>query len=168
MDKAAVLIFAYGNLSRGDDALAPLLLEQLQQQQIQSCCGHPIKYLSDYQLQVEHVMDMQGCQRILLIDADVSLNKPFKFYPVLENKETHYTTHGMSPSTLLYTYRQVHQQSAPLTYMLAIRGISFELGQGLSEQASTHLKLASEFIYSILNKTDFSCWDEPLIKKPGH
>ena len=69
MSAAELLIFAYGNISRGDDALAPLLIERLKQQGIQHGCGCQIKYLSDYQIQIEHVMDMQSCQRLLLVDA---------------------------------------------------------------------------------------------------
>lgn len=163
MDKAPVLLFGYGNISRGDDALAPMLLEQIQQQRLTSACGHPVRFLSDYQMQVEHVMDMQGCQRILLIDADLSIDQPYQFYPVKEQLETSYTTHGMSPATLLHTFRQVHHQGAPLTSMLAIRGVSVELGQGLTLTARNNLNHAFEFLHSILKQKDFLSWDEKLI-----
>jgi len=115
-----VLLFAYGNVSRGDDALAPLLLEKIQALGIIQVAGHPLKFLTDFQMQIEHVMDMQGCERILLIDADSSINQPYKFYPVKEQQDTLYTTHGMTPSTLLHTYRQVLNEPPPSTAMLAV------------------------------------------------
>lgn len=157
-----VLLFAYGNKSRGDDALAPLLLDSIKQQGITQTAGHPIKFLTDYQIQVEHVMDLQGCERILIIDAHKSLDQAYKFYPVLQRAESLYTTHGMSPQTLLHTYVQVFQRKAPMTSMMAIQGSSFELGEGLSYLAQLNLRLATEFIKTILQQPDFSVWDEIL------
>ena len=158
-----VLIFAYGNSSRGDDALAPLLMKLLQQQNITTACGSPIRFLDDYQMQVEHVIDMLGCERILLIDADQSIDQPYKFYTVHEQLETSYTTHGLSPATLLHTFRKIYHQPGPLTTMLAIRGFDFELGQGLSKQAQIHLDLAGHFLQRILSHNDFTLWDQELM-----
>lgn len=157
-----VLLFAYGNISRGDDALAPLLVEQIQQQGITHVSGHPLKFLTDYQMQIEHVMDLKGCERVLLVDADVSLDKAFCFYPVTERLESLYTTHGMSPSTLLHTFELVFKEKSPVTSMLAIQGISFELGDDLSDRAVVNLKQAVEFLGSILSEKDFILWDEQL------
>jgi len=159
---APVLLFGYGNISRGDDALAPLLLERIQCSGVTQVAGHPIKFLSDYQMQIEHVTDMFGCERILLIDADQSIDEPFSFYPVKERQETSYTTHGMTPSTLLHTFKQTYKQSAPTTSMLAVRGYSFELGQGLSTEAQNNLLMAEEFLNQILSANEFSLWDKKL------
>jgi len=157
-----VLLFAYGNLSRGDDALAPLLLERLQKRGFTTGCGRALKYLTDYQMQVEHVMDMQHCERVLLIDAAIDIEESHQFSPVLEQLETHYTTHGMTPSTLLYTYRQTLQEEPPFTSMLAIRGKDFELGQPLSNVATDSLNEAYKFIQNLLGQPDFKAWDDLL------
>ncbi len=162
MQDKPVLIFAYGNISRGDDALAPLLLEHIQQLNIVEIAGHPLKFLLDYQILVEHVMDLQGCERVLLIDADAGLNTSFHFYPVSAMAETLYTTHGMSPATLLHTYHKVFNEQAPQTSMLAIQGCSFELGDSLSETAQINLKLTTDFILNLLQE-DFSLWDNLLM-----
>ncbi|MCP4077498.1 MAG: hydrogenase maturation protease [Gammaproteobacteria bacterium] len=159
---APVLLFAYGNISRGDDALAPLLLERIQCSGATSVADHPIKFLSDYLMQIEHVTDMHGCERILLIDADQSIDEPFRFYKVKERQETSYTTHGMTPSTLLHTFKHTYKQSAPATSMLAVRGYNFELGQGLSTEAQNNLLVAEEFLNQILFAKEFSLWDERL------
>jgi len=58
MSNNPVLLFAYGNPSRGDDAVAPLLLEAIKQYELTSVCGHPLTFLSDYQIQIEHVADL--------------------------------------------------------------------------------------------------------------
>lgn len=153
-----VLLLAYGNLSRGDDALAPLLIDRIQQQGIASSSGYTLKYCQDYQIQIEHVMDMQQCERVILMDASQSLQKPIDFYPVQESAETCYTTHGMSASNLLHTYRQVHHEAPPDTYMLAIQGIQFELGQPLSSQAKINLNHAFVFLTELLSGGDTQPW----------
>jgi len=157
-----VLLFAYGNISRGDDALAPLLLESLQQQGLAEVCSHPVRFLSDYQIQVEHALDLRDCERVLLIDADQSLQQPYRFYPLSACQETSYTTHGITPSTLLHIYHQLFNEDAPPSTMLAIQASRFELGQGLSQQASNNLQLALEFISNVLGAQDFSHWDSQI------
>ena len=49
-----ILIFGYGNLSRGDDALGPLLLEYIEDH----CDLSTIELLVDFQLQIEHALDI--------------------------------------------------------------------------------------------------------------
>ncbi|MBT3203925.1 MAG: hydrogenase maturation protease [Gammaproteobacteria bacterium] len=154
-----VLLFAYGNISRGDDALAPLLLERIKHSEITQIVGHPVKFLTDYQMQIEHVTDMSGCERILLIDADKLITSAYSFYTVQAQLETSYTTHGMTPSTLLHTFQQVYNKPAPLTSMLAIAGSSFKLGQGLSKKAKNNLDQAEIFLKKILFHNDFTLWD---------
>jgi hydrogenase maturation protease len=162
MSLKPVLIFSYGNISRGDDALAPLVVEKLQSENVATACGHPLKFLTDYQIQIEHILDMQGCERVLLIDAHQALETPFTFGPVNACLETNYTTHGMSPSTLLYNYEKTLGHKSPPAYLLALRGQEFELGSELSDSAKNDLELALEFCNHILEQDDFSCWDNSL------
>jgi hydrogenase maturation protease len=162
MSLKPVLVFAYGNISRGDDALAPLMIEKLQGENITTACGHPIKYLTDYQIQIEHILDMQGCERVLMIDAHQALETPYSFQALNSRLETSYTTHGMSPSTLLYTYEKTFGSKPPPGYLLALRGQEFELGVGLSERSKNDLQLALSFCRCILVQDDFGCWDESL------
>lgn len=154
-----VLVFAFGNISRGDDALGPILISQLQQNDVTSVGGHVIKYLSDYQIQVEHVTDMHGCDRVLLIDASRSLQPPFQFEAVVAQEEFSYTTHVMSPRALLHAYQQVYRQTPPATYVLAIKGECFELGENLSSSARQNLDQAKQFIESLFKPEVFQNWD---------
>ena len=162
MSSAGLLIFAYGNISRGDDALAPLLIQRLKQQDIQHGCGCQIKYLVDYQIHIEHALDMQHCRRVMLIDAAQDFSQAYRFYSIHPRQQTLYTTHGMSPATLLHTYQQVVGEAPPPTAMLAIRGYHFELGQGLSAQAEDNLEQALGFITLLLEPSDFFAWDSNL------
>ena len=64
---APLLVLAVGNPSRGDDALGPLLLERLQADGWDA--GGQVELLCDFQLQVEHTLDLQGRSAVLLVDA---------------------------------------------------------------------------------------------------
>ena len=132
-----ILIFAIGNESRGDDALAPLLLRSLENR-----AAGQVELIEDYQLQVEHVTDLVGRSAVLFVDADVSCAEPFQFSEIAAAKDSSYTSHVMTPFALLHTYRQVYGTDAPPAYLLRIRGYDFELGNPLSEAASANLEQA--------------------------
>ncbi len=132
---APLLVFAIGNESRGDDALGPLLLRSLQG-------GAQAELIEDYQLQVEHVTDLRGRHAVLFVEADMSCAAPFHFSRIAAAHDHSYTSHAMTPSALLHTYRQVYGTDAPESFLLRIRGYGFELGATLSDEASSNLEQA--------------------------
>ena len=111
-----LLIFGYGNLSWGDDALGPLLLERLQELDLPH-----LELLTDFQLQVEHVIDLQGREQVLFVDASVSCSVPYTFSRLYAQKDASYTSHVMSPMALLHSYTQLYGNPPP-TYLLQVRG----------------------------------------------
>jgi hydrogenase maturation protease len=133
------LVFAIGNESRCDDALAPLLVRQLLNEGINA----QVELIEDYQLQVEHVTDLIGRSAVLFIDADMSCEAPFQFSEITAAQDKSYTSHAMTPFALLHTFRQVYETDAPNSFLLRIRGYGFELGESLSKEASVNLKLAT-------------------------
>ena len=134
-----LLIFAIGNESRGDDALAPLLGRLLQAEG----CTDRAELIEDFQLQVEHVTDLVGRSAIVFVDADMSCNAPFHFSEITAAQDNSYTSHAMSPFALLHTFKQVYGADAPNSFLMRIRGYGFELGENLSEEASINLELAT-------------------------
>ena len=151
------LIFTWGNPSRGDDAIGPQIYELLQKQALSD-----VDLLTDFQLQIEHVIDLENRQRVLFIDASVSAKTPFEFHPVQAAQDNSYTTHAMSPQSLLAVYEKVNRQAAPTSFMLSIRGYEFDLGLALSDKASVNLGQAINFIKQLVaNNTEN--WNE-LIK----
>lgn len=135
---APVLVFAIGNESRGDDAVAPLLVRRIQDES-----SDKADFIEDYQLQVEHVTDLIGRHAVLFIDADVSCDAPFHFSRIKAAYDNSYTSHAMTPDALLYAYRHVYGNDAPASYLLRIRGYGFELGEALSDEASANLEQAA-------------------------
>lgn len=145
-----VLIIAVGNESRGDDALAPLLSRSVQAEFTLS----DIEFIEDFQLQVEHVTDLVGRQKILFLDADVSCEAPFHFSKISAAQDNSYTSHAMTPFALLHTYRQVYGEDAPSSYLLRLRGYGFELGDDLSDEASANLEVASVIVHEWLSQNN--------------
>ena len=144
-----LLVFAWGNPSRGDDALGPALLELLASRQEKGDFSD-VELLTDFQLQVEHALDLQGRERVLFIDASVSAQPPYDFASLSPKRDTSYTTHAMSPAAVLAVYEQINDGPPPPAFMLSIRGYEFELGQPMSAQAGANLQdaysLACEFL----------------------
>lgn len=160
---APLLIFAYGNPSRGDDALGPLLLERLEALNLPG-----VELLTDFQLQVEHALDLQGRERVLFIDASVSCSSPYLFARLLPQQDASYTSHAMSPAALLQACLDLHG-SAPPAWLLAVRGECFELGEGLSAGASRNLEQAFALLRGLCSasgnkaeKGDIFLWPEGL------
>jgi hydrogenase maturation protease len=152
-----ILIFTWGNPSRGDDAIGPQMYERLTGEDLDD-----VDLLTDFQLQIEHTMDLQNRERIVFIDASVSAKEPFEFYRIEPAVDDSYTTHAMSPESLLATYEKVNGSAPPPAYMLAVRGYGFELGQPVSEQASTNLADAFGFIRELVAGHAADDWDRLL------
>lgn len=147
---APVLVFAIGNESRGDDALAPLLLRDLDGWVRAEGLDGQVELLEDYQLQIEHVADLQKRNAVLFVDADVSCKPPFQFSAIEASHDNSYSSHAMTPFALLYAYRQVYGADAPPCYLMRVRGYGFELGEVLSAEAATNLELAKSKVCSWL------------------
>jgi hydrogenase maturation protease len=157
---APILVFAVGNESRGDDALAPLLLRSLEGS---ADAAGRVELIEDYQLQVEHVTDLTGRSAVLFVDADVSCAEPFHFSEIAAERDSSYTSHVMTPFALLHTYRQVYGIDAPPAFLLRIRGYNFELGNPLSDKAAANLEEATKLMRALCAEGDLQRWRQRLV-----
>lgn len=139
--KKPILVFGYGNLSRGDDAVGPLLLDYLEQQ---TDLDH-VELLTDFQLQIEHALDLQGREWVMFVDAAVNVDEAFTFKKLQPYRDNSYTSHAMSPQTLLHVYENLTGQTPPPCFLLSIKADSFELGETLSQSTADNLRLACQF-----------------------
>jgi hydrogenase maturation protease len=134
-----LLVFGWGNRSRGDDALGPLCVEQLR---AVSADGAGVEFLDDYQLMIEHALDLVGRRQVLFVDASLSACAPFEAGPVFAARDAGLNSHAMSPQALLQVYRELQAADPPPCTLLAIRGERFELGVPPSAAALDHLQAA--------------------------
>ncbi|MDO8905050.1 hydrogenase maturation protease [Hydrogenophaga sp.] len=151
---APLLVFGWGNPSRGDDALGPLLVEQLAERaQVQLPAGQ-LECLADFQLQVEHALDLVGRERVLFVDAAIGLQRPFAVSTVTPASVAGFTTHALAPEALLQVYRDLERAEPPPCTLLAIRAQRFELGEAPGEQALADLALALDWALAWTRQTE--------------
>ena len=149
------LIFTWGNPSRGDDALGPAMYDLLQSENYNGA-----DLLTDFQLQIEHAIDLEGRERVLFVDASTSASAPFEFIRIQPEQDASYTTHAMSPQALLSVYRQVNGCAPPPAWLLSIRGYEFGLGLPLSTAANSNLLAAFNHIKSLLDPAQSAEWTD--------
>ena len=136
---ARVLVFGWGNLSRGDDALGPLCVAHLRD--VLAGCAE-VECLDDYQLQIEHALDLVGRERVLFIDASLTCQSPFEVTPLQAAQDASFTTHAMSPQAVMQVYCTMRDEAPPPCTLLAIRGERYELGESPSAMALANLSAA--------------------------
>ncbi len=138
-----VLLFACGNPSRGDDALGPMLLQKVGESTLIDF--EQVELLSDFQLQIEHAMDLRQRQLVLFTDASVSCKAPFEFSRLQPAYDPTYTSHAMSPAAVLSVYESIYQEQPPPGFLLSIKAERFELGDNLTGRAGEHFRHACVF-----------------------
>ena len=139
-----VLVLGWGNRSRGDDALGPELLDRLQRwlETAHPARAHQVDWLEDYQLQIEHTLDLKDRRAVLLLDAAVGLDTPVAWRTVQPRRDRSLSTHALSPETLLQIFEDVHGQPAPPCELLLMQAQAFALGQPPQPEAWQALALA--------------------------
>ena len=135
--RAPVLVLAVGNPSRGDDALGPELAARLEAAALPG-----VEVITEFQLQVENALDLEGRERVIFVDAGTGTPAPFELRRATANPDFLHTSHALSPEAVLATYRRVTGNEPPEAWVLCVRGESFELGEGLSEGAAGNLEAA--------------------------
>ena len=154
---APVLVLAIGNPSRGDDALGPLAAQRLGELALPG-----VEVLTDFQLQVEHALDLLGRSLVVFIDAAASGNAPFELRPLEAAADARHTSHSLSPAAVLDTYRRLTGNEPPPALLLAVRGHDFELGAPLSCGASSNLRAALAALTPSLHDALTQVGEQPL------
>ena len=141
---APTLIFGWGNPSRGDDALGPLFVEHFEALVTRHPEWGAVDCLTDFQLQVEHALDLQGRRRVLFVDASLDAPSPCSLERIAAARDASFTTHAMSPQAVLKVYADIDDGEPPPCWLLAIHGEHFELGEELTASARGNLLAALE------------------------
>ncbi len=148
-----ILLFAVGNPSRGDDALGPLLLARLA-----DAASPTLEMLTDFQLQIEHTLDLRQRRLVLFVDASVAPGPALRLTRLHPARERAYTSHALAPAALLKLYREIHDAAPPACFQLAIAGHQFALGAPLSGQAEANLRHAERLVRGLLQRPEPDEW----------
>jgi len=118
-----------------------------------------VELLTDFQLQIEHAVDLQGRESVLFVDAGVSCAEPFECHALKPERDDSFTTHAMSPASVLAVYKQINHQEPPPACLLTIRAYEFGLGREMSDRAKENLKKAYRHILEchIANRSPETC-----------
>jgi len=144
---APTLVFGWGNPARGDDALGPLFVERIAALQLPG-----VECLTDFQLQVEHALDLDGRRLVLFVDASLDTAAPFSLRKLAPAAGANFGSHALAPEAILQTYIELQDRDPPPCYLLAIRGETFDLGTELSAAAAAHLETALRWAEGWLTK----------------
>ncbi len=153
-----ILIFGYGNLSRGDDALGVLMLEHIEA----NFSLEHVDLLTDFQLQIEHALDLENREQVIFVDASAKSDIAFEFTRLQPVRDLSHTTHAMTPAAILDTYLTIKKETPPPCFLLAIGAESFELGEDLGEKAKQNLAKATEFINHLLKNPTLDFWQTQI------
>jgi hydrogenase maturation protease len=137
-----VLVLGWGNPSRGDDALGPELVHHLEALAPERPGWREHAFLTDFQLQPEHALDLAQRELVLFADASACAGEPYTFSRLQPQRDQSFTSHALSPSAVLAVYRQLFGREPPDAYLLAIHGEAFALGEPMSAPAQRRLEAA--------------------------
>jgi len=151
--RSRVVVLGWGNTARGDDGLGPLLLSEIDRLGL----GH-VETIEDFQLQLEHALDLDGADLALFVDASLAAPAPFAFYETAARRGLTHTSHAMAPEAVLDVHARVLGKQPPPSFVLGIRGESFELGDDLGDAARAHLAAAAAFLAPLLERPDLLAW----------
>ena len=148
-----LVVFGWGNDARGDDGLGPLLLERMAR-----AAWAGVQAIEDFQLQIEHALDLDGADLALFLDAGKDTPAPFAFAEIEPARDVSHTTHALAPEAVLDVYERALGKAAPPAFTLCVRGEQFELGQGLSPEASDRLEAAWSFVQELMRERTLAAW----------
>lgn len=155
---APTVVFAVGNPSRGDDAIGPLLGERLAAWLAEQNLTEAVELIEDFQLNIEHALDLVGRERAIFIDAGENTPAPFTFERIHPAAVSTHSTHALPPQAVLQVFRQTEGHEPPPAYVLCVRGEGFELGEGLSPEAGQRLEAAVIRLTELLRATGRETW----------
>jgi hydrogenase maturation protease len=152
-----LVVLGWGNESRGDDGLGPALTRRIEALGL----AH-VTTIEDFQLQLEHAVDLDGADLALFLDASVAAPAPFAFTETGPRAGLTHTSHAMVPEAVLDVFSRVMGRTPPPAFVLAVRGDAFELGTGLGEAATARLEAAWAFVRPLIEAPDLAAWRAAL------
>jgi hydrogenase maturation protease len=155
-----LVVFGWGNDARGDDGLGPLLLDRVAQGR-----WPDVTTIEDFQLQIEHALDLEGAGMALFLDAGRQTPAPFAFREIAARRDASPTTHALTPEAVLDVFARLGRAPPP-SFVLCVRGERFELGESLSEAARDRLEAARVFLTRLMRERSADAWRRAAAAQP--
>lgn len=139
-----LLIYGYGNPGRQDDALGIALVEQLEAW-VQAEQVPDVVFDTNYQLNAEDALAVAQACAVVFVDASREGPEPFEFRELKPQKKISFSTHSMSPESILALAAELYDARPP-AWILAIRGYQWEPNEPPTEKALANLSVVRSFL----------------------
>lgn len=145
MKDKKILIYGFGNPGRQDDGLGPAIIERLENEQFPGVATD-----CNYQLNIEDAYFVAENDVVVFVDASINADEPFSFSKIEPSAEITFTTHSMSPQSVLALCAELYDKKLE-AYVLGIRGYEWDFATGLTSMAENNFNEAYCFIKKWLN-----------------
>jgi hydrogenase maturation protease len=153
-------VYGYGNPGRRDDGLGMAAIAEI-------AAGDYDKDLvaldSNYQLNVEDALELARYEIVCFVDASYAPCAPFRFYPLRPDAKIGFTTHAMSPGSVVALSKQLYNAHTR-AYMIEIQGYEWAMREGLSTSARENLDKAIQFLAPLLRRPCLEDFDEAALR----
>jgi hydrogenase maturation protease len=144
-----IYIYGFGNPGRQDDGLGPAIIDRLEQDNITGIITD-----SNYQLNIEDAHNISGSDIVIFVDASIDAEEPFTFKKIEPANEITFTTHSMSPESVLALSKEIYDKDIE-AYVLAIRGYEWEFDKEFSSKAIRNFNEAYAFLIDKVKDNTF-------------
>ena len=135
-----ILVYGYGNPGRQDDGLGVALVERLEAW-AKAEARDGLVFDSNYQLNAEDALALAESRAVVFVDAAKLGKAPFEFRELAPQKEISFSTHAMSPESVLALAAELYDAHPP-AWMLAICGYEWAPNEPLTSAALANLAAA--------------------------
>jgi len=135
-----VLVLGIGNPGRRDDGLGAAAVDRLKKRRLRG-----VTCDANYQINIEDALACAEHDVVVFVDAARGLRKPFTFQEVVPAAAAPAMSHTLGPASVLAVAAGLYGKR-PEARILAIRGHSFSIGEGLTRRAEGNLTLAMAFL----------------------
>lgn len=139
-----ILLYGYGNPGRQDDGLGVALVEQLEAwAKAERIPG--LVFDTNYQLNAEDALAVAESRTVVFVDATGEGVEPFVFRRLEPQATIAFSTHAMSPESVLALAAELYDEKPP-AWLMAIRGYEWEPNAPPTPAAQTNLAAALDFL----------------------
>jgi hydrogenase maturation protease len=144
------LIQGIGNPIRQDDGVGFVFIERIKDKWTEA----DLDWV--YQLQIENAEQWSKYDQVILVDAHLNQEEPFKWTELSPQNlnisdYSQLTSHAITPEAVLFLCRK-HFNKTPQVLLLSIKGVNFGLGEGVSQVVDQALILAIKSLEELFDK----------------
>lgn len=141
-----ILIYGIGNLARQDDALGILFVEEIKAW-AEKYDYNFIDTDCNYQLNIEDAAQIVNYDTVIFVDASIDERVKDCLLELvdLSDAKLTFSTHSASPNYIVFLCKQMFNV-LPASYIMHIRGYSFEFAEKISPEAKKNLQKALQFL----------------------